>query len=188
MRGHQSNETQNAGPQFAIKRRDYNGLREVDATWPIFCCDINMLSSPDIESDPLHDFKTVANKGIPEAEYFWYRVPDMIDHVLEVEPLRPSRPFHCIPTRYFICTKYGQYKEICEGYYNDLIKYINLVLVIYTAVSCSLHYGNQYRFSKYERVELAGNGLRDPELSPKQLSRQKRDVMVRKLSQGRKEE
>ena len=68
------------------------------------------------------------------------------------------------------------------------MKYMQAVLVVYTTSSCSKHHGNQYQFSKFERVELGGNGLREPELSPKQLSRQKREVMVRKLSQGRQEE
>ena len=61
-RGYQFNGNLDAGPQFAIKRRDYNGLRSVDPAWPIFCCD--SIPSTIVESDPLEDFKITANNPI----------------------------------------------------------------------------------------------------------------------------
>jgi hypothetical protein len=47
---------------------------------------------------------------------------------------------------------------------------------------------HQYKFSRFERGEIIGHGKKRGELSPKQLLKEKRNVMVRKLSQGRQEE
>jgi hypothetical protein len=56
-------------------------------------------------------------------------------------------------------------------------------------VTCEEH-NNNYQLLRYEHTEEVneGCGLKDPELSPQKLSREKRKIMLRKLSYGRKDE
>lgn len=110
-----------------------------------------------------------------------------VDHLIEVAPapeLRDPR----FKTRYFVGVKIlNEYREIaCDGF--EFFKESTRAELTKRDLNhCEYHrYG--YYLSKFERTEMEGVGLKDAELSPQQFSREKRQVMVRKFSQGRKEE
>jgi len=175
-----------AGNPFAFRYRDYNNLRSVDPAWPIFCCNSDTFYPLDTMDDPFSDFKAAGNKMIPEAEYDWKIYPESIHHFIELGPIGRG-PFHPVQTRYFFYTKRGYFRETDVESFLRLIEYMKAVLVSYTINHCNLHM-HQYKFSRFERVEITGHGNKRRELSAKQLLKEKRNVMVRKLSQGRQEE
>jgi hypothetical protein len=81
-----------------------------------------------------------------------------------------------------------EYREVGEALFDYLQQKEHAKSVMRSWLTCAKHQ-HGYSLSKLEYTELVkeGLGLKDAELSPQQFSREKRKIMVRKISYGRRD-
>jgi len=152
----------------------------------IFCC--NNVDKIMVDNDVFAEFKQVAAKGISTAENWALIVAHSIDHLIEIAPSLEPQVKPRLESRYFVCmSSTNKYREVSRDCFEYFKESKRVDLVISSWYNCEEHrYG--YNLSKFERTEIEGVGLKKAELSPQQFSREKRQIMVRKFSQGRQEE
>lgn len=151
----------------------------------IFCC--NNVDQIMVDNDVFAEFKQGAAKGISMAENWALIVAHSIDHLIEVVP---SLQLHLprLEARYFVCmSSTNKYREVSRDGFEYFKESKRVDLVISSWYNCEEH-RHGYNLSKFERTEIEGVGLKKAELSPQQFSREKRQIMVRKFSQGRQGE
>ena len=152
----------------------------------IFCS--NNINKIMVDNDVFAEFKQVAAKGISMAENWALIVAHSIDHLIEIVPSLELQVKPRLETRYFVCmsstNKYREVSRDCFEYFKESKRFD---LVISSWYNCEEH-RHGYNLSKFEPTEIEGVGLKKAELSPQQFSREKRQIMVRKFSQGRQEE
>jgi hypothetical protein len=93
-------------------------------------------------------------------------------------------------SRYFACLNPAkEYREVDAEFFAFFKERKKTNFSVRSSFTCQEH-NNNYQLLRYEHKEDVneGCGLKTPELSPQKVSREKRKIMLRKLSYGRKDE
>lgn len=110
-----------------------------------------------------------------------------VDHLIELVPSL-ELPYPRLEIRYFVLLRTTtEYREVSRDrfeYFRETKKAASFTRTWY---HCEEH-RHSYQLSKFEYTEIEGFGLKKTELSTQQFSREKRKIMVRKISQGRKDD
>jgi hypothetical protein len=112
-----------------------------------------------------------------------------VHHVIELD--LSSNGNAVKPTsRYFVCLNPArEYREVDAEFFSFFKERKKTNFSLRSSFTCQEH-NNDYQLLRYEHKEDVneGHGLKTRELSPQKVSREKRNIMLRKLSYGRKDE
>jgi len=135
------------------------------------------------------DFALAASKGITTVESWAKDVIHSIGHLIELVPaLDISNPK--LSARYFACLLPAhEYREVDQHFFEYCKENAQATFAMRSWFNCAEHH-QSYQLSRFDYSELVkeGVGLKDAELSPQQFSREKRKIMVRKISYGRNDQ
>lgn len=152
-----------------------------------FCCSDCHVSRTD--DSAFKDFCNAASKTMSAVDD-WSVIIHSVQHVIELVSSFSTHNQHQ-SSRYFVCLDlFSEYREVGLDFVEYLGENRNPTLNGSAWFTCDQHQRG-FSLSRYEYEEETfreGFGLRDEELSPQQVSREKRMIMVRKLSYGRQEE
>lgn len=106
-----------------------------------------------------------------------------VDHLIELVP-----SLEYLQTRYYVClSTTSEYREVSRDTFKHIREIKKANSLTDSWYHCKQH-GHTYKLSKFDSAEIEGFGMKKAELSAQQFSREKRKIMVRKISQGRKED
>jgi hypothetical protein len=111
-----------------------------------------------------------------------------VHHVIELS-LSSNGNVGKTASRHFVCLHPArEYREVDGEFFSFFKERKKSNFSIRSSFTCQEH--NDYQLLRYEHKEDVneGHGLKTPELSPQKVSREKRNIMLRKLSYGRKDE
>jgi hypothetical protein len=136
--------------------------------------------------DPVFkEFKHALTKGIAAIDYEVPFDAHPVDHLIQLTSQFERKN----TTRCFVWLRVSsEYRDVTLDHCNKLFGRIKLDdPYIPFKFRCELH-NHTYQVTRYEFTEIEGIGMKEAELSPQQVAREKRKTMVRKFSQGRSEE
>lgn len=153
----------------------------------IFCCqDCNGFMT---DKEPFADFALAASKGITAVESWAKVVIHSVGHLIELIPaLEISNPK--LSARYFACMLPAhEYREVDQNFFEYCKENTQATFVMRSWFNCAEHH-HGCQLSRFDCSELVKEavGLKEAELSPQQFSREKRKIMVRKISYGRNDQ
>jgi hypothetical protein len=156
---------------------------------PVFCCNncVTTLSA----RKSFKNYSTALSRGLKNTSSYRPDVEHDIDHTITLIPSAVS-DHRSSPRRYFLCEKKSmQYKEVTMEFLSVLEEEKDLVLTFQIWVQCQEH-GQEYQLLRFDhktkeevvKADVEGLGLKEAELSPRQMSKQKKDILFRKISYG----
>ncbi len=151
---------------------------------PIFCCE--GCNGFMIDKEPFAEFMQAASKGISTLESGAQIVIHSVEHLIELVPSLEISNLK-LSTRYFVCLMpTNEYREVNQDCFDYFQANKQATTVLRSWFTCAEHQ-HGYQLSKFESTEVVkeGLGIKNAELSPQQFSREKRKIMVRKISYGR---
>jgi hypothetical protein len=113
-----------------------------------------------------------------------------VHHVIELNLSSNENADVKTSSRYFVClNSTKEYREVDAESFAFFKERKKTNFSLRSSFTCHEH-NNGYQLLRYEHKEDVneGCGLKTPELSPQKVSREKRKIMLRKLSYGRKDE
>ena len=136
------------------------------------------------------NFNKAAANGITAVKSWTSNIIHSVNHVIKLQPTVTAKGSIDTSSRFFASLEQSmEYHEV-DADFLELCEEKQAVEFLARSCFTCLDHGMGYQLSKYERQEVIKEacGLKNPELSPQQFSREKRKIMVRKLSYGRKDE
>jgi hypothetical protein len=113
-----------------------------------------------------------------------------VHHVIELSLSSKENADVKTSSRYFVYLNSAREYREADGEFFAYFKERNKTnFSVRSSFTCQEH-NNGYQLLRYEHKEDVneGRGLKTPELSPQKVHREKRNIMLRKLSYGRKDE
>ncbi len=137
-----------------------------------------------IDKEELEDFKLAIAKGIPHIDYDIHFTAHTVDHLIRlVSQLEPDKS-----SGYFVfLMDSSEYRKVNREQFRLFGQSTKATHLMDSTFSCDVH-NHSYKLTIFDRSEMEGFGMKQKELSPQQVSREKRQIMYRKLSQGRQED
>jgi hypothetical protein len=149
----------------------------------IFCCD--EVTDFIARDQVFKRFKHALAKGIATIDYEVPFDAHPVGHLIQLTPqFERENAIRC-----FIWLKVSsEYREVAFEHCKKFFGRTELAEpYLCSKFRCELH-NHTYQITKYEFTEIEGIGMKEAELSPQQVGREKRKTMIRKFSQGRSEE
>ena len=133
------------------------------------------------------EFTNAAAGGISKLHSWAQIVTHSVDHLIELVPSLEI-PSPRLSTRYFLSSRdSNEYREVSQDCFEYFLESKQAKCIKRSWFNCEEHQ-HGYQLSRFEGTEIEGVGLKSAELSPQQFSKEKRKIMVRKISYGRYEE